>query len=542
MSNGQHRLYWIVFTVLAAVNLAILALSPTLPSLDAPMHLAYVRILADYHNPSLPFRDLYEIVPSYQPYFVSYKFMAALAPVAGVIGAFKIYLALYALLLQWGAARLADAIGGSPRNWAGLSGAVFVWNPVLFLGFLTMLMAMALVLHGLAFLVKSGRDPGDRRSCYGTALCAVLLISAHLPTAGFFVLFCFAYAAAARSRELLKTAAAATGAAALTHAIWGLFADTGMSKPLAPAGLAYAHGKGLTVIDEVFGFDWGGPVAKAHAVLWTVLGPWRLEGFLFALPVAAVAAFLLWKLRGSEDDAGGTAPAAFRWLMYLALIGLVIPAGIRRPADIAFIDTRYFALLTGVALCAIPARYLASGIQKAAFAGAAFLLLAHTGWQVHASDRDIRPMLGLLERHRPDGVVSVLSYRHETPGITQELPITVFAPMYYTALDGGTLSLFWGGQFANMPVRWKPGRQPAGPDTLGWTRKFHDSDLRNSDWVLFQKADPEGPRTKIEEAASIAARIAPYTESVDCSADWCLYRILKDRLPAAPRPRGEDFQ
>lgn len=527
MDSG--RSYWAAFAALAALNLLIIAAAGLIPGHDIPMHLAYVRILAGYHDPLLPFQDLYQLAPDYQPYFISYWIMAALVPVAGVIGALKLYLALYALLFQWGVARLADAAGGIRHNWIGLAGAALVWNPVQMMGFLTMLLALAATVHGLAFLLETARAPACRKSRAGLAVCAVLITSVHIAAAGFFVLFVLLYGLARNERAFWKTLVPAFGAVLVTQVFWTLTGDTGAGGFKEPFSAAWQDGAGLNVISERFGLVWNPLTMKLNVVMWTLLGPWRMAGLLFSAAVVAGAASVVFLHRKPEGSGSTLLPAFIRYLGLLAIAALLLPMAIQRPNEIFYFDTRHLVLLSVLAVCSIPPELFRSQMAKLTVAVAVLLLVLHAGYRVHAFMDDARPLLELLEKRKPKGLVSVYAFRDTGTGIAQEMRVTHYLPMYHAVFNDGKVAQFWGGKYANMPVFWKPEKQPP-PSADFMERIYRDTELVESDWLLVQKPEMGGPPRHRTYAFYAEQRIPKFARKTECRGDWCLYRIDREKL------------
>jgi len=523
------KIYWAAFAGLALLNLLIIGTAGFIPGHDIPMHLAYVRILAGYSDPLLPFQDIYQLAPSYQPYFISYRIMTALVPLAGVTGALKVYLALYALLFQWGIARLADAVGGTRQSWIGLAGAALVWNPIQMMGFLTMLLALAILVHSLAFLMETAREPGNRRNRTGLAVCGALLTSVHIAAAGFFVLYLLLYGLARSERAFWKVLAPALGAVIAMQAFWTLTGDTGAGGFKEPLSAAWQDGAGLNVITERFGLVWNPLTMKLNMVMWTLLGPWRMAGLLFSAVTIAGAVTVTFLHRSPGGANFDFAPGFLRYLGLLSAMGLLLPMAIQRPNEIFYFDTRHLVLMSVLAVCSMPPVWFRNRTAKLAAAGAVLLLVLHTGYRVHAFMDDARPLLELIEKRKPKGLVSVYAFRDFGTGIAQEMRVTHYLPMYHTVFNGGKVAQFWGGKYANMPVSWKPEKQPP-PAADFMERIYKDTELVESDWLLVQQPEPGGLPLHRTYAHYALQRIPEFAKKAECRGDWCLYRIDREKL------------
>jgi hypothetical protein len=108
----------------------------------------------------------------------------------------------------------------------------------------------------------------------------------------------------------------------------------------------------------------------------------------------------------------------------------------------------------------------------------------------------------------------------------EQFRVTHFLPMYYMIFHDGINTQFWGRYTEHLPIGWRPGQRPA--STPDWKpQEFSLTDLRDSDYLLFQSVAEDSPRDQQAATRRITALLERSTETIECRGLWCLYRIRR---------------
>lgn len=155
---------------------------------DLPQHAAQVSLLLELLSGNEKGISNYE-VRWFTPYLVPYLFTALLACVFEVVVACKITVSVAIFAIPWLTRRLLVCVGGhASAAWPAMLGSFgfsYQW------GFLSFMLASALLLSALPLLLSYSSTPNFRKAVALT-LAVVVLFFSHALVFGFFVLLCAA--------------------------------------------------------------------------------------------------------------------------------------------------------------------------------------------------------------------------------------------------------------------------------------------------------------------------------------------------------------
>lgn len=169
---------WLVAALLVTLAAAIYPLwvSPLLPMMDLPQHLATVRILHSYGDPWYAV-DKYHVIDFSKTQYLSwYLAVDALAYLMPLEAANRVVLSLYAAGLPLAMLALLRAHGRDPA--LALLAGPLVYNVFFFMGFANYITALPLMLWALALLQRCLDAPRWPRIA-GLAALALLLFYSH---------------------------------------------------------------------------------------------------------------------------------------------------------------------------------------------------------------------------------------------------------------------------------------------------------------------------------------------------------------------------
>lgn len=181
----EERWFAAAFLVLCVATVTPFWVGRYLPFLDQPNHLSAIFVWSHLHDPRYNLAPYYELSLGPVPYWAYYALCRVLTPLFGVEIANKLFLSLYALLLPLGALLLARRFGKSP--WVALFAFPLVWNENLFLGFISYVAGIAVLLFALVLVDRQRRRPSVAGGA-AVVLVGLLLYFLHiLPYVVFFV-------------------------------------------------------------------------------------------------------------------------------------------------------------------------------------------------------------------------------------------------------------------------------------------------------------------------------------------------------------------
>ncbi len=150
--------------------------SGLLPFMDLPQHLATVRVLHSYNDPTFGVSHYFGIELGRTQYLAWYFLVDWLTYLMPLETAARVVFSLYAVGLPLSLAALLRAHGRDPR--VALLAAPFVYNPFLFMGFANYVTALPLVFWGLA-LLQDELESFSWRGWLGLTLVTLLLFYDH---------------------------------------------------------------------------------------------------------------------------------------------------------------------------------------------------------------------------------------------------------------------------------------------------------------------------------------------------------------------------
>jgi hypothetical protein len=518
-------LLWATRAGAAVAQLLIVWLPPVPLGQDLPQHLACARILRDLADPALPFERYYEAAP-FQVYSITHHAMAALSAGGSIVTAGRIlmsvyvlgFLAAYELLV-----RVADDRPG-PR-WAGLAGNLFVWSPVVLMGFLPFYLGVPLLLVTWAAVLRS--IEGGSRWAAPVAVLASALVSLVHP----FLAAC----SAASGLALLLTpggrrrlfALVPVGVAVAVFAMAAALGGGGLgSFAGADLGDAVRQAHGLEFVNSYFRFDWSDLPTRLNYLSWSVLGPFRWDGLL--LSAAGLVALGLVARRGGGRESPGDRTAvrgAGRLGVALLVLGWLAPFGLYVPTELTFVNLRLLGLGVVAASVALAVRLPRTPPVRGALVALCLLHTANVGYRSWLFAGDAAPALALIERADRERVLLSVVLHNRTRGFGKLFRLTHFLPMYYTVERDGIATQFWARYTSHLPIGYRDGMQPAQPPD--WLpRELRLSHLRDSDYLLVQYAAPsDDPRAVRALSDRIRRTLRGAVEPVECRGLFCLYRI-----------------
>ncbi len=169
--------YWCVLSIVSAfLCLPVLTVTYA-PLVDYPNHLARVHILYEYAEVPV-YQSAYFIVLEPRPNLAIELLVFPLLPFVDILAASKIFLILTVLLFITGCHQLGAAIHGRP-TWLVLPSLFFVYNSMLFYGFVNYIVGVSVFCLALAFRLRLRVKWTTRRFLVLTLL-AFLAFLAHL--------------------------------------------------------------------------------------------------------------------------------------------------------------------------------------------------------------------------------------------------------------------------------------------------------------------------------------------------------------------------
>jgi hypothetical protein len=538
---GRTRPERVLLVLLVLANLALIAWLPILGGHDLPQHLSYARILADYGDSKLPFRETFTLPDGPQAYFTTYYVLAALARVAGgVMNACRLLYGAYAIALPLGFLSLASALNeDDPRTpcWTALLGPLFVWNPVSCMGFLPFMLALPVLLWGAAEAQRWQRTLAFRHGSKLVLACAVA-VSLHVVAALFFLAFAALFLVARPGKRALGLFAIVAVAIATSIVLWQ-WAGPGHVAAMPPGALAarIANDGPWTGLASAVGARWNSPREKLELLAATLLCPFPLFGKVLVGVVFAGIGLTAWsgwipRPRRKEQGAAFSARASFALaLVGFAMLTATLPTSLSAPDDICLIDFRAMVVLVVFSAAAIDSRVFAPARARIALAlGSAIVTLLWVR-QLAGVAAEGQQVVRLVRRLGASDVLLALPFHDRSEYLDDSNGLTHYLPVYHTVLNGGVTSLFWGRFSQHLPVGYRPGKEPSHPpDWRPW--EFTGRDLDGASSVLVEWPDADDDEPAREGAGRLRAELDRRSPPpVACEGRWCLYS-------RPPRPAG----
>ncbi len=201
--DGDSRAFVVGYAILLPLFLVPLWLTPVLPFLDAPFHLAMADMLAKGSGSASPYAGFY--APRFwpPPPALPWVALALLGKVVGATAALRLLVAAYVAALPLAVAALARRLGGAARP--ALLAFPLTYNMALHYGFLGYAFSLPLLFAMLAcvagYLAPALTPAPARSPLRGAAVLAAsgcVLFACHLETYGIGVVAMVAMVATAR--------------------------------------------------------------------------------------------------------------------------------------------------------------------------------------------------------------------------------------------------------------------------------------------------------------------------------------------------------
>jgi hypothetical protein len=525
-----ERLPALAVGVLLVGNLALVWLLPVLPGQDLPQHIAYVRIMADYQRPDLPFRENYLLPEGLQPYWMSYSLLALLARATSVHFAFRFAFTVYVLATFVAFALLSRAIHGRKPG-EGIRAtdtlaALLVWTPSLCMGLFQFAVAVPLVALGCAAAIRFARADSPRPAAIALGLCSAALMSWHAAAAASLLLFLVLYLLCDRTVRAAKTLYLAVLVEVSVAAFWSSFDANGLGHWRdINVRAAFKGAFGLEALNDIFKITWYDPPVKLTYALWTVLGPYRIWGCLFSA-VTVVAMLLLLRRFAARGPVTPTPAAVRRTLIALAIISLLAPWGVGRPTELTFIELRLMTVAFTLSAAAFNPERARGRIPSITVMLLALLSFGHFAWKASVFSRRASAAVALLREARPPGKMLALVLDDDMPDFAGLFRMEHFLSMYYTIDFGGLSAQFWGRYTEHLPIDYRPAKRlPTPPDWRPY--ELSEGHLAGHQWALVRLPAPDAAESKQKNATKVRDILSQHTQLVRCQGQWCLYSVKR---------------
>jgi hypothetical protein len=526
---------WLVLLSLA--DILLVWCLPVLVGQDLPQHLSYARILADYADPGLPFRETFLLPNHPQPYFTAYLLLAPIARVTSILTACRVVYTAYVVGMVMSFASLVGAVhpaaqGERRTPWTVLFGPLLVWNPVQCVGFLPFMLALPAVLLGVSAVMRATAGRA-RRPVLTLAFVSALAASLHLVAGGSLVAFACLYAVFRRSRRAFQVAGLTFAATLATLGIWRVVGERGLAElPDGMLAAAVARDGLWNGVASGLGMRWSTPASRWDFVVATVLGP-LANGAKLAIGLAIVClAAVVWTMRGERPGRDETAPSGLPYVLAVAFFTamvVVTPTSMVLPEDICLLDFRLYVIAFMLAVAAIAPRALTPARAQLAVAAFSAFVLAVWARQLAGASREASSVVRLVGQLAPKDTLLALPFHDRSEFLDEDNSVTHYFPVYNTALRGGVTSLFWGKFSQHLPVGYRAGHEPARPPDWDPARVTRGQLLASSH-VMVEWPDAGDADFRRYGADRVRQELDSGFAPMGCDGRWCLYK--------SP-PRGE---
>jgi hypothetical protein len=536
--------------LLLVANLLLVWGLPLIPAQDLPQHLTYIRIFADYDDPSLPFHDFYTLPQGFQPYDSVYLIVAFVARHSSVLFALRLTLSIYVLLVFVGYDVLSASIHGRPDAKkpmpTGVMASMIVWSSALSMGFFQYFLCVPLVMLTVAALVRGSEKKAPDWVVLAAVPAAAAVGSIHLVAAGALAVFAVLHALVWVRRpgfgQRLVMAGVVLGSILTALVLWRLWGGEvlGAHGRALHFDEAWRNAQGFEFVNNLLDATWYDPPVTFNYIVWGTLGPYRIMGL--GVSLAAIIACLsqvipIYESQDLRPEAWGYARTAWAFALFTCLI----PWGIQVPSEITWLNFRLISLAFSLLLPLIPPRWFSIERSRSALIGLAVVYLGN--FTVHAIgfNREAASATRLLEKVPNHETLLSLVYRGRSAFFAKGMRLTHFLPMYFTVLDGGIASQFWAKYTEHLPIDYRPGKRPAQPDD--WSPQHFDENkhLKDVGYVILQRATKDDPNGTQSDAVKGEQKLAQKADLVECDGIWCLYKV-RPKPPPAPLPAASPTQ
>jgi hypothetical protein len=537
---GRSRLDRVLLGLLVFANLVLIAWLPILAGHDLPQHLSYARILVDYADPRLPFRETFTLPDGPQAYFTTYYALAALARVSSIMTACRLVYAAYAVAFSLSFASLASALSDDDRSlpcWTALLGPVLVWNPISCMGFLPFMLALPVFLWGAAEAQRWQRTLAFRHGAKLVFFCA-LMVSLHVVAALFFMAFVALSFLARPGLRSLSLFALVLASIVLSTLLWQSVGPGHVAAmpPGALAGHIAKEGPWSGLV-SAFGGRWSPFAEKLDLLAATLFCPFPRFGKVIVGMVLASIGIAAWSGRTSRprrEPGPASTRASFAWaLLGFAILAAALPSSLSAPDDICLIDFRAIVVLVALSAAAVDSRVFAPARARLALGLGTAIVMALWARQLAGVAKEGQQVLRLVRRLGPSDVLLALPFHDRSEYLDDSNGLTHYLPVYHTVLNGGVTSLFWGRFSHHLPVGYRPGKEP--PHPLDWRPwEFAERDLAAASSVLVEWPDGDDDEQPREGADRLRKELGVRFTPVACDGRWCLLH-RSGSSSAAPR-------
>lgn len=192
------------------------------PIQDLPQHVAAVRVLSSFSDPSYRFQEYFQLTLGRTQYLTVYLMAAMLAKLFGPTAATKLVLSLALILTPLSISRSLRALSFDP--WLALLGLPFVFNVHVAYGFLNFVAAIPLLFYGLALAVEQQQRPTTK----GRVWLAIILFACFYTHVVPFGLLMLALVVLTRwDKRALRWQALVVAPSVVATACWALLSPAG---------------------------------------------------------------------------------------------------------------------------------------------------------------------------------------------------------------------------------------------------------------------------------------------------------------------------
>jgi hypothetical protein len=174
---APERLYGALYACLLVLYLVPLLVTPLLPGLDLPFHIALADMLSKSGRPDSPYAPFYAATLSFHPYVAYYVVLLGLSKAMSLLAAHKLVVAAYVAGFPAATAALLGACGRS--RLPALFAFPLAYNLALHYGFMSFALSLPILLWFLAAVVRTiaANEAAARRWALVALLACVLFLS-----------------------------------------------------------------------------------------------------------------------------------------------------------------------------------------------------------------------------------------------------------------------------------------------------------------------------------------------------------------------------
>jgi hypothetical protein len=510
---------WAAVALLVLGFIAPLWWAALLPAEDLPVHLAYARIIRDHAEPLVAAE--YTVAAEAQPYFTTYRLLAALGRAMPLLAAARLLFTVYVLGLFAAVFFLARvAHRDEPRRLppaALFAVAPMVWSPVAAMGFLPFVLTVPLLVVAAALVLWAKERP----IAAGAALVvtSALAISLHVFAAPCLIAIALLVAAAVRERPVTRAALVTVAAVPATLALWALFGELGLGSSSAIDWReSLRRTAGLDFVTAALRISWGTPPLKLTYAGYALFGPYGALGQLVAMIGALAVALVARPFRSSR---------LWRAAALFGALGFVIPWGIYAPSEMTHLDLRAMSVAAVLVAALLPP--FAAPRARLALMVFGLAVCAHLQLRFASFSRsEAVPLLRVLERARAAPRLAFLSFDGSAPGWGYPFRVTQHLPFHHTVLSGGINTQLWGRYTAHLPVEH---RTPPVATPVWEPWEFQPAHLAGVQALLVQAPGPTSDPRAAPAFDKLPALIADSFRRDLCAGRYCLFLRFQPERP-----------